>query len=755
MMWKESRVTALLGTGLFTLGYGRLTDYVDPLIGTAGPNLLSNIASGNVFPGPCLPNGMAKPGIDTSYLGLADGTQTDHNGGYSPIGNFTAVSMMHVSGTGGDPTSSVGYFTTTLLNDVKIEIAASNHTSLVRYTFPTQGQNQTFSLPSTPDISQAQTDNDAHVLVDLTHVLPAYQPGTQTYSQSYIQGEIHIRSGPSGPSYYGKASYAGGWPNIGLYDIHFCGNFTVPPSLVPSSEYVRAVGTNRVDGAGTLFWQYNLFEPPTEAPEVRSYVDAYTQIGNKMGLGALFSWTPSPTAPNNGSGAVIESKVGISHISAEQACSYIASEIPESTTFDDLVEQARSEWESKILSTVEVVEGDSPEAQNDTLKRMLYTALYHTAVLPTDKTGEIPLWTSNDSFPYFDDHYEMHATVLPDRNADSVTSDGATKDGRGALEDYLSLNYITRNHSRSISRGLEYSQNDFSIWAIAKGLAKSDSEQNELLERSSWWQNQWHIDANKTLEDVGNFTGFPAPRNADGTWNTTDYDPSQCIPSCGWNDDIYEATVWETGFSAAPHDMSKVIESMGGDDAFIRRLDASFLPGLGADRGENNNAGTAIYNPGNEPSFLIPFLYNYVPGYHWKTANQTRAIVDEFYNDRRNGYPGNTDAGAIPSWLVFNLIGFYPVVGQPLYLLGAPRFPELRVTLLSGTPFENVLTVRADNLSASSYYPQSVTLDGNPLDRAWLSHVELTTASELVFQMSSEPAQWDTGTRPWSLSGWE
>lgn len=76
--------------------------------------------------------------------------------------------------------------------------------------------------------------------------------------------------------------------------------------------------------------------------------------------------------------------------------------------------------------------------------------------------------------------------------------------------------------------------------------------------------------------------------------------------------------------------MSKVIESMGGDDAFIRRLDASFLPGFGASRGENNDAGSSIYNPGNEPSFLIPFLYNYVPGYHWKTANQTRAIVDEF-----------------------------------------------------------------------------------------------------------------------------
>lgn len=130
-------------------------------------------------------------------------------------------------------------------------------------------------------------------------------------------------------------------------------------------------------------------------------------------------------------------------------------------------------------------------------------------------------------------HRIKDATVLPDRNADSVTSDGATKDGRGALEDYLSLNYITRNNSRSISRGLEYSQNDFSIWTIAKGLSKADSEQSELLDRSSWWQNQWNVDANKTLEGVGDFIGFPAPRNADGTWNTTNYDPSQCTPSCG------------------------------------------------------------------------------------------------------------------------------------------------------------------------------------------------------------------------------
>lgn len=54
---------------------------------------------------------------------------------------------------------------------------------------------------------------------------------------------------------------------------------------------------------------------------------------------------------------------------------------------------------------------------------------------------------------------------------------------------------------------------------------------------------------------------------------------------------------------------------------------------------------------------MTPFLYNYVPRHHWKTVNQTRATVDAYYSDARNGYPGNIDGGALPSWLVFNLIG--------------------------------------------------------------------------------------------------
>lgn len=773
-----------------------------------------------------------------------------------------------------DESASIGQFTTTLLNGIRIDITAANHSGIVRYTFPSSSTwvNGSIATSDAPS-GTSQLTNDAHILVDLTHVLPAQNPTTQSYTQQYLRGDLHVRTGSNGqPSYYGSATYTGGWSNPDEHQYFFCGNFSAADDLVPTNAYVEAVGFDRVDGAGTFSWPYSAFEAPSDVPSVRSDMDIRSGGGNRMGTAALFSWTQAASAGSVGNtSSTIESRIGISHISVANACGYIESEIPATTsTFEDIAEQAKSEWETKVLNMIQVVDDGNATSQNnnDTLKTMLYTALYQMALMPTDKTGENPVWPSNETYPYYDDHYTLwdtyrtlmplyhllftktyarvvkglinifafegflpagraanyngrvqggthadivlgdafaksvlsvvtssssssleqqqqqgglgelgadidwaqayaamlqDADVLPERNADSVAFDGATKEGRGALDDYLRLGYITRNHSRSISRGLEYPQNDFAIWAVSKGLNASADEQARFLDRASWWENQWNANGTASLalgSGVGNvtnttFTGFAGPRNADGSFNLTSYDPLICIPSCGWSDDIYEAKVWETSFTAAPHDMSRVISLMGGDDAFVQRLDASFVPDLASGTGNaNNDAGTSLFNPGNEPSFPMPFLYNYVPGKHWKTANQSRAIVDEFYGVGRDGYPGNIDAGALPSWLVFNLLGFYPVAGQPLYLLGAPRFASVRVTLFGGTSLERTLTIRADGLADDRYYPQRITLDGLELDRAWLSHGELVGASELVFEMGTDPAEWDSGERPWSLSGW-
>ena len=867
--------------------------FVDPLVGTEGPTPGSAIAGGNSFPGSSLPNAMAKPGIDTSYLGLPDGIAVDCNAGYSPWGNVTGISMMHVSGTGGVPTyglisqmplagtldnvnladnttywqnrsledesATVGLFTTTLLNGVKLEITSSNHTAFIRYTFPNDTSSENHYSSVLDDMSREgmagiQLDSsDVHVLMDLTHVLPGY--GTQAYSQKFLNGDLHVRKSSihDSPSYYGSATYSGGWSEPQSQTIYFCSNFTVPTSspLQPTSEHVTEATVDAVPGAGTFSWY---FDPEAaqafnstnsntiSAPQLYSYQDLVTYAGSGMGIGALFSW--SRLDINTSSLAVLEAKLGISYISPAKACSHIQTELPATTSFEDIVQRVRDEWESKVLSNVEVIEDGIDISSNKTLKRMLYSALYQTGLMPTDKTGENPYWDTTATNPYYDDHYtiwdtyrtllplyhliytqsysriisglisifsnegflpagrianwngkvqggthadmvlsdafvksvvtrsgeigrgelganinwqqayraqQKDASVLPVHNVDSSCFDGATKEGRGALDDYLALHYITRNHTRSISRGVEYSQNDFAIWSLASGLNASAADIDAYRNRADWWQNQWNPYANTTLGGVGTFTGFPGARNKNGEWNFTDYNPLSC-GGCGWGDDIYEAKVWETAFSAAPHDMAKIIELMGGDDEFLKRLDASFLPGFGTSVGANNDAGSALFNPGNEPSFMTPLLYNYVPRQQWRTVNQTRATVDAFYTDKRDGYPGNIDGGALPSWLVFNLIGIYPVAAQPVYLLSAPRFPMLKVRLFSGTPQETTLNIMATNLSDDVYYPQRVTLNGTELRRSWLRHAEVASGGTLVFEMGTEPKGWDDGERPPSLS---
>lgn len=664
----------------------RLADYVNLLIGTEGPTPGSAIAGGNAFPGAALPWGMAKVGIDTSYIGLND-LATDCNAGYSPLGNVTGVSMLHVSGTGGNPTckviylavnylrientdrrttdglvsqmpltgtleginlannntysqnrstadesASIGHFTTTLLNGIQVDITAANHSGIVRYTFPSSSSssstagNGSVSTPTSDSAGIAAGTDDAHILVDLTHVLPAQNPTTQSYSQQYLRGDLHVRTGSSGqPSYYGSATYTGGWPNPDEHQYFFCGNFSVPDgsALVPTNAYVNAVGFDRVDGAGTFSWPYNAFEPATDAPTIRSDMDIQSGGGNRMGTAALFSWTHAVSEPVGNASSLIESRIGISHISVANACGYIESEIPStSSSFDDIVEQAKQEWENKVLSVIDVVDDGNATSQNDTLKTMLYTALYQMALMPTDKTGENPVWPSNETFPYYDDHYTLwdtyrtlmpiyhllftktyariikgliniftyegflpagraanyngrvqggthadmvlgdafakavsypptnesgrgelgtdidwpeayramrqDADVTPERNADSVAFDGATKEGRGALDEYVRLGFITRNHSRSISRGLEYPQNDFALWVVGTGLGVSADEQARYLDRASWWENQWNAAANVSLALGGaggngtsntTFTGFAGPRNADGTFN--------------------------------------------------------------------------------------------------------------------------------------------------------------------------------------------------------------------------------------------
>lgn len=177
------------------------------------------------------------------------------------------------------------------------------------------------------------------------------------------------------------------------------------------------------------------------------------------------------------------------------------------------------------------------------------------------------------------------AEVTPfNDNPDPMAPDSSTKEGRGALPDWLEHGFITTKYSRSASRAVEYAYNDFALYQIAKGLGK-DEDAVKYLNRSRQWRNHW----NTEQEAIG-FKGFIVPRNL------TSFLLTNSLADSGyWADPYYQATSYAYSFGDI-HDMKTLVEWMGGKKRFLARLDAMFE--VGANPAKPNEI---IFDSTNEP----------------------------------------------------------------------------------------------------------------------------------------------------------
>ena len=189
-----------------------------------------------------------------------------------------------------------------------------------------------------------------------------------------------------------------------------------------------------------------------------------------------------------------------------------------------------------------------------------------------------------------------------------------------------------------------------------------------------------------------------------------------------WGTFFYEATSEEYSLNV-PHDVVGLIELCGGKEAFRQRLDTFFERGY--------------YNVANEPSFLTPCLYHWI-GRPDLSTERVREIVGRHFNDSPTGLPGNDDSGAMSSWLAFHMMGFYPLAGTDRYLLLAPMVKEYTLGRLH---------VVAKNFSEKGGKVKSIVLNGQKLDRDWISHEELTMGGELVFSLTPAPSPKEEGRR--------
>ena len=190
-----------------------------------------------------------------------------------------------------------------------------------------------------------------------------------------------------------------------------------------------------------------------------------------------------------------------------------------------------------------------------------------------------------------------------------------------------------------------------------------------------------------------------------------------------------------------PHDFKGLIELMGGTRKAEENLDQLFREPLGRSKYEfqakfpDSTSMVGQFSMGNEPSLAIPYIYNRL-GAPWKTQKRIRMLLESFFTDELQGIPGDEDGGGMSAFVVFSMLGFYPVTpGIPVYDIGSPVFDKATIHLKNGKDF---VIVAHDN-SRNNKYVQSIRLNGRMLDQVWFRHAEIADGGVLELVMGDVP----------------
>ncbi|MGV8092548.1 MAG: GH92 family glycosyl hydrolase [Mangrovibacterium sp.] len=293
----------------------------------------------------------------------------------------------------------------------------------------------------------------------------------------------------------------------------------------------------------------------------------------------------------------------------------------------------------------------------------------------------------------------------------------------GEQETIPEVHSFERRQPVAVTLGTSYDQ--WCLGEIAKELGKK--EDYEYFNKCSFnYRNLFNPE-----------TGFFHPKDSDGKFiEPFDYVFSGGIgarnaydENNGW---IYR---WDV-----QHNIPDLIQLMGGNENFVKNLDAMFTQPLGKSKFDfyaqlpDHTGNVGQFSMANEPSLHIPYLYNYA-GQPWKTQKLIRKLLHEWFRNDLMGVPGDEDGGGLSSFVVFSSIGFYPVTpGMPGYSIGSPLFERVKIHLGNGKIFE----VEARNASDENKYIQSATLNGKKLDNPWFNHAELANGGKLVLEMGSK-----------------
>jgi predicted alpha-1,2-mannosidase len=314
--------------------------------------------------------------------------------------------------------------------------------------------------------------------------------------------------------------------------------------------------------------------------------------------------------------------------------------------------------------------------------------------------------------------------------------------GRDGIKEYNNMGYVPYpDYREAASKTMEYAYDDFCILQMAKKLGKTD-DIYQFEAKALNYQNVFDTTVN-----------FMRGRAADGSWQTP-FDPIE------WGGPFTEGNAWHYSWSVF-HDVNGLKKLMGGDKAFIDKLDSVFSTPSEFKVGSYNRvihemtemvlANKGQYAHGNQPIQHMPYLYSY-SSQPWKTQKWVRAIMDDLYKPTPDGFCGDEDNGQMSAWYVMSALGFYPVTpGHPSYVLGSPLFKKATISLGNG----NTFVIEAPENSNQNIYVSKVELNGERYDNNWIAHEDIMKGGTLTFYMENKPEK-KRGTEeenfPYSLS---
>ncbi len=273
---------------------------------------------------------------------------------------------------------------------------------------------------------------------------------------------------------------------------------------------------------------------------------------------------------------------------------------------------------------------------------------------------------------------------------------------------------------------LENSTDDWCIAQLA-GVRHKPEDRALFLKRAANYRNLYRADRSLMWpkDDQGNWIEPMDAKFGGGLGGREFFDENN-----GWT------YTWDVA-----HDYDGLFSLMGGRAKAVANLDQLFREPLGRSRYEfqakfpDSTSMIGEFSMANEPSLNIPYLYDRL-GAPWKTQKRVRTILEAYFRDDLQGIPGDEDGGGLSAFVVFSMMGIYPVVpGVPVYDIASPVFTRVTIHLKNGKTF----VIAAPASSRDNKYVQSARWNGQELDRLWIEHKDVANGGTLELTMGDTP----------------